>query len=49
MSKWKEIKGMRNRIVHDYGVVDMSVIYDTVSVDIPEMLEILKKRRKKIR
>ena len=39
---WKEIKGMRNRIVHDYGVVDMSVIYDTVSVDIPKMLETLK-------
>lgn len=27
---WKEIKGMRNRIVHDYGIVDLSIICDTV-------------------
>ncbi len=40
---WREIKGMRNRIVHDYGVVDMTIIYDTVSKDIPKMYELLKK------
>ena len=34
---WREIKGMRNRIVHDYGIVDMTIIYDTVSKDIPKM------------
>lgn len=39
---WREIKGMRNRIVHDYGVIDMSVIYDTVSIDIPKMYMTLK-------
>ncbi len=39
---WREIKGMRNRIVHDYGVVDMTIIYDTVSKDIPKMYELLK-------
>lgn len=40
---WKEIKGMRNRIVHDYGVVDMTIIYDTVTKDIPVMYEVLNK------
>ncbi len=39
---WREIRGMRNRIVHDYGVVDLTIIYDTVSKDIPKMHELLK-------
>ena len=40
---WREIRGMRNRIVHDYGVVDMTIIYDTVMYDIPKMYETLNK------
>lgn len=39
---WREIKGMRNRIVHDYGFIDMTIIYDTVTKDIPKMYEVLK-------
>ena len=31
---WREIKGMRNKIVHDYGILDLTIIYDTVSKDI---------------
>lgn len=34
---WLAIKGMRNRIVHDYGAVDISVVYDTVINGIPLM------------
>lgn len=33
---------MRNRIVHNYGVVDMTIIYDTVIKDIPKMYGLLK-------
>lgn len=36
------IKGMRNRIVHDYGKIDVKVIYDTVKVDLPHIVTILK-------
>ena len=36
---WRAIKGMRNRIVHDYGEVDITVVYDTVANDIPDLLE----------
>ena len=36
---WLAIKGMRNRIVHNYGYVDFTVVYDTVIHGIPEMLE----------
>ena len=40
---WRAIKGMRNRIVHEYGNVDFSVVYQTVQNDIPVILEKLKK------
>lgn len=33
--------GMRNRIVHDYGNVDLKVVYETLKNDIPELLEMV--------
>ena len=39
---WLAIKGMRNRIVHDYGYVDLSIVYDTVTRGMPEMLDKLR-------
>lgn len=36
---WRALKGMRNRIVHNYGGVDMGIIYDTIVNDIPETLK----------
>ena len=38
---WLAIKGMRNRIVHNYGVADLSIVYDTVIQGIPEMYKLL--------
>lgn len=35
---WYALYGMRNRIVHDYGSVDLNIIYSTLKDDIPEML-----------
>ena len=35
---WNSISGLRNRIVHDYGNVDLNVVYDTLKNDIPELL-----------
>ena len=35
---WRAIKGLRNRIVHEYGKVNLSVVYDTVFEDIPALL-----------
>lgn len=40
---WRELKGMRNRIVHDYGIIDLTIIYDTVINGIPEMYSQLEK------
>ena len=33
--------GMRNRIVHDYGNVDLKVVYETLKNDIPDLLEMV--------
>lgn len=35
---WKALYGMRNRIVHDYGNVDLNVVYETLKNDIPDLL-----------
>lgn len=38
---WFAIKGLRNRIVHDYGNVDLQIVYDTIKDDIPSVLALL--------
>ena len=40
---WRAMKGLRNRIVHEYGNVDLSVVYDTVKTDIPALLDLITK------
>lgn len=39
MVPWLAIYGLRNRIVHDYGNVDLDVVYSTLKDDIPELLK----------
>lgn len=34
---WTDIMALRNRLVHDYGNVDMSIVFDTLKKDIPEL------------
>jgi len=34
---WLDIKGMRNLIVHDYEKVDLSVFWDTIGDQLPEL------------
>lgn len=36
---WKALSGFRNRIVHDYGNVDLDIVYETLKNDIPNILE----------
>ena len=38
---WRALSGLRNRIVHDYGNVDLDIVYDTLEDDLPEILEML--------
>lgn len=32
---WKDIYGLRNRLVHDYGNVVLDIVYETLTKDIP--------------
>lgn len=32
---WKQLYGMRNRIVHGYSGVDMRIVWDTIRDDLP--------------
>ncbi len=36
---WADIVGMRNRLVHAYFDIDLSLLWTTVSVDIPRLVE----------
>ena len=35
---WKNIIGMRNRVVHDYLYVDYDLVWEVASVDIPPLV-----------
>ena len=41
--KWMNIKGFRNRLVHDYGGVDLQFVYNAITIDIIELKEELLK------
>ena len=34
---WSAIKGMRNKIVHDYENVDLAVLWGTIEESLPEL------------
>ena len=39
---WGKIMGFRNGIVHDYGKTDYTIVYETVTQDLDELLGIFK-------
>ena len=40
---WRQITGMRNRLVHGYGAVDRDVLWDAVYDDLPNLIAELKR------
>lgn len=40
---WNQIYGLRNRIVHGYEGVNLSVVWDTIKDDLPELIKEIKK------
>jgi len=40
---WREAIGMRNRLIHGYDAVDLDVLWNTVRVDFPPLIEALEK------
>ena len=39
---WKEMVGMRNRLVHEYFRIDLGAVWDTIHKDLPKLIEIIK-------
>ena len=40
---WRQIAGMRNRLVHGYGAVDRDVLWNVVHDDLPDLIAKLRR------
>ena len=40
---WKQLYGMRNKIVHGYSGIDLTIVWETIYDDIPKLNKELKK------
>ncbi len=38
-AQWQQIRGMRNLVAHNYGGVDLEIVWDVAAADIPKLLE----------
>ena len=38
---WREMVGLRNRLIHEYFRVDFSAVWDTIHKDLPKLIEII--------
>jgi uncharacterized protein with HEPN domain len=36
---WSKAMAMRNRLVHDYMDVDLAIVYDVATNEVPELLK----------
>lgn len=36
---WNKLNGLRNYIVHDYGNMDLGIVYETLTENVPEFLK----------
>lgn len=36
---WKQIKGLRDKVAHGYGTLNLDLIYNTSKEEIPELLD----------
>lgn len=35
---WKQMTGMRNRLIHEYSSVDFNTVWDTIKNDLPALI-----------
>ena len=41
--EWRQMRGMRNRIVHDYEGVKLEIVWETIRNDFPKLLKEMNK------
>lgn len=44
---WRDIAGMRDRLIHHYTGVNWSIVWDVIRAKLPELMEALPRRGKK--
>lgn len=35
--KWSQVRGLRNRIVHDYTGIDFEIVFDIIKLELPQL------------
>lgn len=40
---WDDVVGMRNRLIHGYEMVDLEILWDTVTDDLPPLIAVLER------
>ncbi len=40
---WAAMVGLRNRLIHGYDSVDLDIVWQIVTVDLPPLIEVLEK------
>ncbi len=38
---WRQIIGLRNRLIHGYDAIDFDIMWATVTIDLPPLVEML--------
>lgn len=38
---WRAVVGMRNRLIHAYFDIDLDVLWNTVTIDVPRLVRVL--------
>jgi uncharacterized protein with HEPN domain len=38
---WEDVVGMRKRLIHGYDMVDLDILWNTVTVELPELIKTL--------